>query len=182
MTLEDTAGIVALLESEYPQSFAKTTRAQKEAKVKLWAEMFVEDDAQLVLAAVKALLVSDREFAPSIGQIKSKMHDLATPDELPETAAWALVSKACANGLYGYQAEFEKLPPEVQSAVGNAAQLREWAMVDTDTLNTVVMSAFCRSYRAGLRRAKEHEMLPESVKALLAGVTENLKLTDGKEK
>ena len=176
MTVTDCKGILALLQSEYPQSFTRLDDRQMTAKVNLWAELFAEDDPKLVFAAVKSLLVSNREFAPSVGQIKEKMHSLYSPDTLTEGEAWALVSKACSNGLYGYRAEFDKLPPDVQAAVGRPEQLKEWAMMDADTVQSVIASNFMRSYKAAAHRTKEREMLPENVKTLIAAMTANMAL------
>lgn len=174
MTRKDTLAILAVLQAEYPQSFSKLDDAQMSAKVGLWTEIFSEDDPQLVFGAVKALLTSDREFAPNIGQIREKMHQLSSPDALTETEAWALVSKACQNGIYGYKTEFDKLPPEVQAAVGSPEMLKAWANMDEDEVQSVVASNFMRSYKVTSRRAKEKALLPPEVKELLAGMTVNM--------
>lgn len=171
MNKRDVKGILALLQTEYPASFVRLDGQQMQAKANLWAEMFADDNPQLVYAAVKSIMAGDmREFAPSIGEIKNKMHDLTTPTEMSETEAWALVSKACANGIYGYEAEFAKLPPTVQAAVGRAEQLREWAMMDEETVQSVVASNFMRGFKTAARRERETALIPDSVKMLLEGV------------
>lgn len=176
MTRKECAGVLAILQSEYPQSFVKLDDRQMAAKLDLWTEMFSGDDPQLVFAAVKALLTSGREFAPNIGQIKEKMHQLASPNALTETEAWALVSKACQNGLYGSKAEFDKLPPDVQAAVGSPEMLKQWAMMDADELQSVVASNFMRSYKVISRRAKEKALMPPEMRELLAGMTAKMAL------
>ena len=100
------------------------------------------------------------------GQIKEKLTAMQTP-ERTETEAWAMVSKALHNSLYGYREEFDKLPPEVQGAVGNAEMLREWARLDEDEVQTVVASNFQRSYRARARTVREFGKLPASVRETL---------------
>ena len=172
MNRKDTKGILALLQTEYPASFVRLDDQQMQAKVNLWAELFADDPPLVVAAAVKAIIAGDsREFAPSIGEIKNKMHDLTAPAVLSETEAWALVSKAVRNGIYGYEEEFAKLPPTVQAAVGRAEQLKEWAVMDEDTVQSVVASNFMRGYKVTQKRERETAMIPESVKALLDGVT-----------
>lgn len=178
MTRKDCAGVLAILQSEYPQSFSKLDDTMMTAKINLWAEMFSEDDPQLVFAAVKAILTGDREFAPNIGQIREKMHQLSNPDALTETEAWALVSKACQNGIYGYKTEFDKLPPEVQAAVGSPEMLKAWANMDEDEVQSVVASNFMRSYKIHAKRKKERDMLPESVKALIGTMTAKMALLE----
>ena len=84
-------------------------------------------------------------------------------DELSEGQAWALVEKATRNGGYGYKEEFDKLPPIVQKAVGSPSQIHEWAMMDSDTVKSVVASNFMRSYKIMLKREKEMALIPVDV-------------------
>ena len=170
MTKADVVGIMAILETAYPQYYSKRDNQQRMEAVNLWAELFADDDPRLVGAAVKTIIVSGGAFPPSIGEIKNKMHNLMAPEEISETEAWAMVSRACANGIYGYEAEFAKLPPTVQAAVGRAEQLREWGMMDVETVQSVVASNFMRGYKTAQRREKETAMIPESVKVLLENV------------
>ena len=170
MTKADVVGIMAILETAYPQYYSKRDNQQRMEAVNLWAELFADDDPRLVGAAVKTIIVSGGAFPPSIGEIKNKMHNLMAPEEISETEAWAMVSRACANGIYGYEAEFAKLPPTVQAAVGRAEQLREWGMMDVETVQSVVASNFMRGYKTAQRREKETAMIPENVKVLLENV------------
>ena len=179
MNKRDTAMVMAVLQTAYPSYYAKRSEQQMREALSLWAEMFADDPAELVGAAVKTIIVaSDNPFPPSIGEIKAKMRDLTTQDDMTETEAWAMVSKACKNGIYGYKKEFEALPEAVQIAVGRPEQLREWALMDEDTVGSVVASNFMRGYRAAKQRVKEREMLPPSVRAMLAQ-TGLIQITDG---
>lgn len=179
MTKSDVLGIMAILETAYPSYYAKQSNQQRMEAVNLWAELFADDQAALVYAAVKTIIVSGGAFPPSIGEIKNKMYDLTNKGKLSETEAWALVSKACANGLYGYKTEYEKLPPDVQAAVGSAEQLREWAMMDENTLQGVVGSNFMRGFKTVKKREREMSMLPSDVRMLLDGVSQTMMLGVG---
>lgn len=170
MTREDTLKLLTLLEAEYPQSFRTLDDSQRRLKMELWRKEFEDDDTNIVFAAARTLMRSGREFAPTSGQIREKMTEFANINALDEQQAWALVAKACTNGFYGYRTEFEKLPPTVQRAVGRAEQLKEWAVIDIDTLNTVVASNFMRSYRTALAREKELSRIPEAIRAQLTGI------------
>lgn len=172
MNRTDVIGIMAILETAYPAYYSKRDNQQRMEAVNLWADLFADDPAPVVAAAVKAIIVSGGAFPPSIGEIKNKMHDLTTPSELSETEAWALVSKAISNGIYGYEAEYAKLPPTVQAAVGRPEQLKEWAVMDIGEIQSVVASNFMRGYKTVARREREIAMIPESVKTLLTGTTQ----------
>ena len=174
MTKRDTIGLMAMLEAAYPAFYGKQTDQQKMDAANLWADLFADDPAQLVYAAVKSIIVSGGAFPPSIGEIKGRMHDLTAPVGISETEAWALVSKALHNGIYGYQQEFDALPPTVQAAVGRPEQLREWAVMSEDEVQSVVASNFMRGFKMIQKREREQSLIPESVKQVLEGVTRGL--------
>ena len=177
MERRDVLKLLTLLEAEYPQSFKTLSDEQRALKMELWEKEFAADDVNIVFAAVRTLMRSGREFAPTSGQIREKMTEFMEMDKLDEQQAWALVAKACANGFYGYKSEFEKLPMEVQRAVGRAEQLKEWSTVDVDTFQTVVASNFMRSYRTTLAREKELARIPAEVRTMITGISEKMRLT-----
>ena len=168
--------LLSLIEAEYPQSFRGLSEEQRNLKLGLWEKEFENDDAVVVYAAARTLMRSGREFAPTSGQIREKMTEFSEVNTLDEQQAWALVAKACSNGSYGYRTEFEKLPPTVQKAVGRAEQLKDWAAIDVDTLQTVIASNFMRSYRTALVREKEMARIPWEVRAQITG--QNVRLLE----
>jgi len=180
MNREETMKIMEILSIAYPQFYRNNTPDQMKKAVILWNEMFADDPFQVVAAAVKALIATKaNSFPPSIGEVKEQMFSL-TSTELNEGSAWALVLKACSNGIYHYQEEFDNLPEEVQAAVGSAAQIHEWSMIDSATLQSVIASNFMRSYKAHLSRKKANTMLPGDIRQMISGVSDMLRLK-GKE-
>lgn len=177
MERTDTIKILAALKAAYPSSFRDLTKQDAEAMIDLWTVMFSGESYEAVNAAV-ASLISTRTvgYSPTVGEVKEKLHVIRFAGSLSEQEAWALVSKACSNGLYGYKKEFEKLPPEVQSAVGAPEQLREWAKMDVETVQSVVASNFMRAYRANQAREKEMSMLPPDIRKMISGVAEGMKM------
>lgn len=158
MTREETLAIMSVLKAAYPSFYKDMRRNEAEGIVELWASMFVDEPATVVAAAVKAHIATDAKgFPPTIGAIKAAVVKVAAPDEMTEMEAWGLVHKAIRNGIYGAQKEFDKLPPVIQRLVGSPNQLKEWAVMDADTVASVVASNFQRSYKA--RAANEREML-----------------------
>ena len=179
MDRNETMQILTVLKAAYPHSFKGTSKRDANAMIDLWQTMFAADSYEAVNAAVAALISTRKEgFTPTIGEVKERMafaREQVT-GTLSEQSAWAMVEKACRNGLYGYQAEFDNLPPDVQRAVGAPEQLRAWAAMDAETVNSVVASNFMRNYRVQKQREKERSMLPPSVMAALSGVADNMKL------
>lgn len=169
--------LMSVLKVAYPSYYKSVSRNEALAAIDLWAEMFKNDRAELVGAAVKALIATKIEgFPPTIGAVKEKMHELTHADEITEEEAWGIVSKAVRNSLYDSRREFDKLPEELRKIVHDPAQLKEWAIMDEETLHSVVVSNFRRSYRTTAKRKKELDMLPMEIKAVLQGETERMKL------
>lgn len=168
MTRDDVIKIMSVLRGAYPHFYRDISKQEAYDAINLWTDMFSNDDASIVAAAVKSLIDGDdKGFPPTIGQVKAKMRLLVGSDELTEAEAWNLVSKAVKNGLYGAVEEFEKLPPAVKRIVGSPSQLRDWASMDSDTLHSVVASNFQRSYKVVATREKEIAALPDDVKKLI---------------
>lgn len=168
MTHNETLAIMSVLKAAYPSFYKDMKRAVAEGIVSLWAEMFKDEPAPLVAAAVKAHIANDAKgFPPHIGAIKTAIVKLKDPNETTELEAWGCVLRALSNGIYGSKEEFEKLPPIVQRLVGSPAQLREWAMMDTDKVNSVVASNFQRSYKARAANERQLLALPSDVREVM---------------
>lgn len=177
MSIDETIAVLAVLKAAYPHSFKGLTRRDGEAMVNLWQMQFADTPAQEVTAAVNALISTRTAgYSPTIGEVKEQLYRLHSVNELSEGEAWAMVYKALSNGYYGYQKEWDKLPPEVQRAVGRPEQLREWSQMETETVQSVVASNFMRSYRVMKERTKETAKLPESVRAVIGELTEGMKM------
>lgn len=172
--------ILTILQSEYPGSFAYMDQRTMALKVELWETEFGNDNLQLVYAAVRMYMKKPAQFAPSIGQIRENMNFLLKSDkgELTDQDAWLLVSKACANGLHHSGEEFNKLPPEVQKAVGGPEQLKAWAAMGSETVESVISSNFKKTFRTTKERTKQLELMTPEMKAVIAGIAETMQLKE----
>ena len=139
--------------------------------VDVWNMMLSDYDYNLVAMALKAYILSDASgFAPSIGQLVSKIQALTKPQELSEMEAWSLVSKSIRNSGYNSVEEFANLPVLVQRAVGLPDQLRTWAL-DENYNEQVVASNFMRCYRTELNRHYELERMPNEIRELIKKIS-----------
>lgn len=165
MTHDEALTVLAILKAAYPSFYRTMSREDANAVVDLWTALFADDPVDLVAMAVKAHIAADAQgFPPHIGAIKNTMLKLTSPQTLTELEAWNLVRKAAANGFYGAEAEFAKLPPEIQKIVGGPSQLRTWAAMDENVVNSVVASNFQRSYRARMETEREIMALPAEIR------------------
>ena len=164
MTREETVKIIRIMVDSYP-NYKPNNISET---VDVWQMMLSDYDYNLVAMALKAYILSDTSgFAPSIGQLVAKMQTITKPQELSEMEAWSLVSKAIRNSCYNSVEEFANLPPLVQRAVGTPDNLRNWAVSDYQTIESVIQSNFLRTYRTVVRRENEINCMPNEIKALI---------------
>lgn len=177
MTSEETRQVLTVIRASYPNAFKTMSEKDKKDMLSVWCDLFVDDDAMLVMTAVKSYIRSNAsQFPPSVGQITDLMYKLSNPNQIDSDKAWGLVYKAVCNSLYHANEEFERLPKEVQAGVGSASQLRSWATMDMHDLETVVASNFKRGFRGRLEEYREFDKLPTQAKAMIQKLTEAKRL------
>ena len=180
MTKKETTMIMGVLRTAYPTYYKDANAAELERAVDLWHSMFEDQPVQAVAAAVKAYIAWDAKgFPPHIGAIRGALRKISAPAALSEQEAVGLVLRAAANGTYGAEAEFDKLPPVLQKMVGSPAQLRAWAGMEADAVQSVVASNLQRSYRALQQDAQEQMLLPADVRATVERLREGMCLPLG---
>ena len=172
MTKKDANRIIGILQANYPDTTKDMTDEAYMVKVNLWADAFKDEPYELVAAAVKAYIANSTErFAPNIGQVKEQIWRLTHPDELTEGEAWALVQKAIRRAGYEAREEYDKLPLLVQKVVGSPNQLREWGLMNSETVQSVVASNFQRGYRIVQAREAAMEKTPLEIRQAFAQLT-----------
>ena len=182
MTREETIKVLAVLKAAYPAFYRGMKADVLNGIVNLWASQFEGDDYKTVGAAVQAHIATDTKgYPPHIGAIKEAIRKITQPDEMSEMEAWGYVASALRNSGYNSVTEFDKLPPVVRRIVGSPSQLREWAMMDSDTVQSVVQSNFMRSYRARAQHEREYLALPENVRELMAQLAGSMAMPALKE-
>lgn len=164
MTREETVKIIRIMVDSYP-NYKPNNISET---VDVWNMMLSDYDYNLVAMALKVYILSDTSgFAPNIGQLVAKIQLLTKPQELSEMEAWSLVSKAIRNSCYNSVEEFANLPPLVQKAVGTPDNLRNWAVSDYRTIESVIQSNFLRTYGTVVKRESEINCMPNDIKALI---------------
>lgn len=162
---------MTVLQANYPDSFKGQSDAVVAAKIALWHDFFKDHPKQIVYAAAKAFMATDTKgFMPNVGQLAEQIRKLSSPQEMSAAEAWGLVSKALRNSTYGAAEEYAKLPTAIQRVVGSPEQLKEWAMMEAEIVQSVVSSNFQRSFKVRQERDKEFEKLPGDVKAFASQI------------
>lgn len=167
--------IMTILGSNY-QSIGKQLEDEDKRKIVLrtWFECLEDLDFNLVLAAVKKNIISS-SYPPTIHDIRKAALDLITPEEEKKSAIeyWNEAFKMIKNGTYMTEEEFEKHSPVVKRFFGNVAQVKELAMTDYQTVSTVTKGQFLKQIEVIQAREKEHNLLPDSIKQVMLGITKN---------
>lgn len=165
MTREEFALIAAGLKAVY----ADITFIADGAAMDVWYSLLCDLPYDLAsMAATKYM--ATQKFPPKPADIREMAASITEPEsnQMSELEAWQVVYKAICNSGYNSEEEFKKLPEICQKAVGSPSMLREWALMDVDTVQSVEQSHFIRNYRAMLERsradAKITPMLKEKIK------------------
>jgi len=180
MTRREALAVMAMLKTAYPTFYKDLSKEDINAAVNLWATMFADDPAYIVTEAVKSLMCT-LKYPPTIADVKEKIALITQPPAMTEMEAWDMVRRAIS--YYHANEAFRNLPPILQKIVGSPNQLREWALMDVETVNSVIQSNFMRSYRAMAAREREYAMLPESTRQLIQSIAVKMDmkaLTGGK--
>ena len=166
MDKRETARIMAIIYEAY-HFFYKDSSDQKAATaINLWHNMFQSESYELVEAAVYAHIAKS-EHPPTVAHIKKEINFLANPDQLSEAEAINAILKAASNSLYNATEEFNKLPTTLKKLVGSPRQLREYALMDSKTMNSVIASNLSRSYKILINRENTINSLPAITKLYL---------------
>ena len=181
MTDLETGKLIAVIAEVYPRFL---DGRNVPSTVMIWQKVIANESYREVEAAFVPFGSTDENgFPPAPGASRALLGRLQQPEgERTETEAWSLVQKATRNSIYNSKKEFAALPEEIQRSVGSAATLREWAIMDSDTLNTVVASNFMRGYKARAGHVREVQKLPPAVREVFGLLGDAFKLPGEQQK
>jgi predicted alpha/beta-fold hydrolase len=175
VTRDEVIAIMGIMKAAYPSYYKDMRREDAHQIIELWAMMFVDDNAAIVTEAIKAMIVT-LKYPPSIADVKEKIRLITQPEQQTELEAWGIVLAAIKDANYHAQEHFDKFPPVIQKIIGSPNQLREWAMMESDTTNSVIQSNFMRSYTAKMKNEQQMQALPNSTKNMIARLQEKIKM------
>lgn len=170
MTRKETAQMLDVLKTAYP-TFYRTVSPEEGVKtLELYAEMFANDDIRIVKPALFNLIETHKGYPPDIATLKEKIRELvvAATGEPTDEELWQMLRRAASNGYYGAREEFDKLPRVVQRYLGSPSALRDLAVIDEKTLNTVTKGQFLKQIVSLRERQEFADSLPEGVKEAVA--------------
>jgi hypothetical protein len=175
MTQEETIKVLSVIKAAYPQWARDLKPTDAKAMVNLWSDMLEDYPYNVVQVAIKKIIATNK-FPPSVAEVIEAINYIKTggQSEMTEIEAWGLVRKAIKNSAYNAEEEFNKLPEKIQQAIGSHNILHNWSQESINGIETVIGSNFMRSYKATVARKKEEKQLPQSIRAMLGDVSQNI--------
>lgn len=178
MSKEEIIQVITLLAGNY-DSIAKKDKTQKQLMVNTWYECLGDLDYKVILHAVKKSIINS-PYPPTIHEIRKNAVEIINPStQKTAIEAWNEAVQMMSNGIYMTEEQFNQASPEVKKFFGNVRQVRELAMLDRDTVNTVTKGQFLKQYDVLVQREKEEKMLPEPMKELIGGLANKFSLSEG---
>lgn len=175
MTKREVGELMTVLQANYPDSFKGQSDEAIGVKVNLWYKILQSYPCTIVNAAAIAFMATDTKgFMPNVGQIVEQIQRMNRNDDRTPDEAWRLVYRAIKNSTYWAAEEFAKLPEDIQRFVGHPDQLREWALMEADVVQSVIASNFQRSFKVRQSNDRDYDKLPPEVKqfsAMISGTT-----------
>lgn len=169
MTKRETVELMTVLQANYPDAFKGQSDAVVGAKVALWHDMFKNHPIEIVHAAAIAFMATDTKgFMPNVGQINEQIQRMNRKDDRTPDEAWRLVYRAIQNSTYWAEEEYKKLPEDIQRFVGHPDQLKQWALMEADVVQSVIASNFQRSFKVRQEHDRDYQKLPAEVKQFVS--------------
>ena len=173
MNKTETVQVITLLAGNY-DSIAKKDTTQKQLMINTWLECLGDLDYKLILQAVKKTII-ESPYPPTIHDIRKNAMELAKPStKRTAIEAWNEAYDMICGGLYMTEEQFRTASPEVQKFFGNVKQVKELAMTDTKTVNTVTKGQFLKQYDILVERERQQKLLPEQMQQMIGQLSEKM--------
>lgn len=164
MTKEEAKKLMKLVDSSYynPKTY---TAQETEWQLSLWTDAFKDIPFELGFRVIADIIENeDRDFAPTLGHIKSKINKLMDTS-LDVDDAWQLVKKSVQS--WDAYESWKELPEEIQKVV-SVSDIREWGMMSSDTFNSVVKAQFTKSFNRRKESYQELQRIPMNIRNMIS--------------
>ncbi|MEF9968262.1 MAG: replicative helicase loader/inhibitor [Longicatena sp.] len=135
----------------------------------IWQSMLVDYTPNEVANALR-MHIAISKYPPTIADIIEQINSIKYPQIDNYEQAWAKVLKACRHT--GTLEAWSDLPEDIKSCT-DVTSLREWAVMDSEIVNTVVKSNWLKAYKQVKDRQHKYQALPNKVKQLFKLETRN---------
>jgi hypothetical protein len=171
MTRDETKKILMLMGAVYPNFKPDNLTATVDAWYLMLSDFEYADIENALRIYVRT---SDEQFAPSVNKLIAMIRKPQELSQMDFPTVWRYIRKAISRSLYYSEEEFDKLPDEAKALVGAPGQLREWAQLASETIDSVTRSKVETQYGAYQRRRAEVGAMPQEIRELIERSTPRL--------
>lgn len=175
MNRTETIQIITLLAGNY-DSIANKSKEQKQLMITTWQECLGDLDYETVLVAIKRTII-ESSYPPTIHEIRKNAAEIINPNK-QRTAieAWNEAFKMISNGLYMTEEQFNSYNADVKKFFGSVNQVKQLAIVDMDTINTVTKGQFLKQYEILIDREQKQALLPKQMQEITNKLAEKMEI------
>ena len=158
MTRDETKVLLLRMMSLYPNY----KPADLGMAIDSWHKILCQKDAQVIDDALTVYTSTDTSgFAPSVGQLNALIAE-ASISGIQEGEIRNILVRASRNANYGAQEEFDRMPEELQKAVGSASVVRSWGMKEPSDLD-YEFSRIIKTYQQGIDEKRRNFSVPVGI-------------------
>lgn len=172
MNRTETARTIMLLHAAYPQFYRDISEEEARAVMNLWAEMFRDENVEVVRVALYSLIRTHGGFPPTIADVCEEIRKLkeAFMNEPTDEELWKILRAGIMDGKNGAREHFEKFPPILKAYCGSPGMLEDYAEHEMTTLDTVDKALFMKQISVLREREKSRSNLPQPARNVLNAV------------
>ena len=164
MEKSETKMLLEILKTAYPKTYQNITEEQARNMLSLYFDMFKEYETEIVVVALKNY-IKVNEYPPSIAGLQKQI-DLLT-HKYDKMELWNTLAAACSRGTRMTAEEFETLPESIREWAGDVGQIKELALMDSVTFNSVIRGQFLKTIPQIIERQEAKRKLPAETRKLL---------------
>lgn len=169
MTREEVKKLIMIIQATYPNWNIKN----KQETLDAWDLFLADYEFNTMMMALKTYITSaDSGFAPSVSQLISMARKPKELTQADEGAIWREIRPCIRRGIYHAEEDFEKLSPMAKKVVGQPSQLREWAMLESEVIDSVIQSNMKSRIKDIQRRDLEISAMPIEIQAMIQNTIE----------
>ena len=176
MTREECKKILAAIMVTYPNFKVVNV----EETLNLWELLLNEYDYKTIEAGLLIYIKSSGSaFAPSVSELIAMTRKPQELTMVSEVDVWREVRPAIRNSGYHAEEEFNKLSETAKKMVGDPQQLREWAMLPSEDIDTVVQSNFKSRFKTMQARQAEISAMPMEIRQMIESNVKQIGVNNG---
>ena len=169
MTRDECKKLLMVIDATYP-SFKVENATET---LNMWHSFLEDYSYEQIMQGLKIYVASSgSDFAPSISKLISMSRKPNELTQVDEGAIWREIRPCIRRGIYHAEEDFEKLSPMAKKVVGQPSQLREWAMLESEVIDSVIQSNMKSRIKDIQRRDLEISAMPIEIQTMIQNTIE----------